>query len=215
MYVHQDVEILDSFFEQKIINVLKNRNDIGFIGVIGSLTNHHAKSVWFYEGAYNCRGFAIQKRYEAVNISVYNGPASLIDGLIMITDKKFNFPESLPHVHFVDAWMCNVANEHGYINWIADILVNHDSGGETQSEHFKNNLVRYRLKWFTNDIWNNNMDFNDIKSMLSNIVENTSHKSGIAITTRNRPEMLRACLMHFKAYTNKEALKHLIIYKND
>lgn len=212
IYVHQDVEILDTMFDSKLAQVFDQRPDLGFVGVIGSLTNDRAKSVWFHEGAQLCRGMAIQNRYEAVNLSIYNGEASLIDGLIMITDKKFNFPESLPHVHFVDAWMCNVAKAAGYRNWITDILVNHNSGGETQSDFFKNNLIRYRLKWFANGTWSNNVAFSDIKSMLKEAMLEEKVKSGIAITTRNRPEMLDACLTHFKTFTSKEALRHLIIY---
>lgn len=212
VYVHQDVEILDTFFEQKITNIFTNHSDIGFVGVIGSLTKDYNKSVWFHEGAHNCRGLAIQNQYKAVNLGIYNGVASLIDGLIMITDKVFNFPESIPHVHFIDAWMCNVASDAGLNNWIADILVNHNSGGETTSVFFKDNLTRYRLKWFMDDTLSHNTSFNDIKSMLNNATKKPSIKSGIAITTRNRPDMLDACLLHFKANTSKDALKHLIIY---
>jgi GT2 family glycosyltransferase len=212
VYVHQDVEILDTMFESKLAQVFDSRSDLGFVGVIGSLTNDKAKSVWFHEGAPLCRGLAVQNRYEAVNLSIYNGEASLIDGLMMISDKKFNFPESLPHVHFLDAWMCNVAKAAGYRNWITDILVNHNSGGETQSDFFKNNLIRYRLKWFANGSWSNNAAFSDIKSMLKEAMSEEQVKSGIAITTRNRPEMLDACLTHFKTFTSEEALKHLVIY---
>lgn len=212
VYIHQDVEILDTMFEQKAIKLFQRHNDLGFVGVIGSLTNDVAKSIWFHEGAHNCRGLALQNKYEAVNLSIYNGPAKLIDGLLMMTDKKFNFPESLPHVHFVDAWMCNVALADGYQNWITDILVNHNSAGETQSEFFKNNLIRYRMKWFVNGAWANNIAFTDVKSMLLEAVKTPSRKSGIAITTRNRPEMLNACLTHFKTFTDKETLEHLIIY---
>lgn len=211
VYVHQDVEILDNQFEQKLHRVFQ-REDLGFVGVIGSLTRDNTKSVWFQEGAHNCRGIAIQNRYEAVNLGVYNGEAALIDGLMMITDKRFNFPESLPHVHFLDAWMCNVAAGDGYKNWITDIWVNHNSGGETHSDFFKNNLIRYRLKWFSNGAWSSNYGFNDIKSMLSVVKTNLEVRSGIAITTRNRPEMLDACLLHFKTYSSKEQLRHLIIY---
>lgn len=164
-YVHQDVEILDTLFEAKITKVFESRSDIGFVGVIGSITRDNAKSLWFHEGAHLCRGLAIQNRYEAVNLSIYNGPACLIDGLLMITDKRFNFPESLPHIHFVDAWMCNVASAADCQNWIVDILVNHNSAGETHSAAFKENLIRYRLKWFSKTS-TDGLSFSEIQSKL-------------------------------------------------
>jgi GT2 family glycosyltransferase len=211
-YVHQDVEILDSFFEQKIKQLFESRKDLGFVGVIGSLSNNNAKSLWFHEGYHSCRGFAIQNKFQAINNTIYNGPAKLIDGLLMITDKKFNFPESLPLVHFLDAWMCNLASDLGLQNWITDILVNHNSSGETQSESFKNNLTRYRLKWFgfADFSQTTNSNFNELNSFIHSI--SNDKKIGIAIKTRNRPEMLDACLTHFKEFTDETILKHIVIY---
>lgn len=208
-YVHQDVEILDTFFEAKVAKVFESRDDIGFVGVIGSVTKDNTKSLWFHEGAHRCRGLAIQNRYEAVNVCVYNGPACLIDGLLMIADKKFNFPESLPHIHFVDAWICNVASEAGYQNWITDILVNHNSAGETKSTFFKDNLVRYRIKWFSSAaLSDTSLDINSVFDR----IKKPQLEIGIAITTRNRPEMLDVCLMHFKTYTDENVFGNIIIY---
>jgi hypothetical protein len=44
------------------------------------------------------------------------------------------------------------------------------------------------------------------------VLQYASTNSGIAITTRNRPEMLDACLLHFTTYSNEHQLKHLVIY---
>lgn len=205
-YVHQDVEILDTMFEEKIKRLFDSKDNLGFVGVIGSLTNDNVKSLWFHEGVHSSKGIVIQNRTEAINIEAYNGPASLLDGLLMITDKRFNFPESLPHIHFVDAWMCNVASKAGYQNWITDILVNHNSGGETNSTFFKDNLIRYRLKWFMVDKWSDILNLEQIKNTPSKT------KIGIGITTRNRPEMLNSCLSHMKRFTDESYFKHIVIY---
>lgn len=165
VYVHQDVDILDLMFEEKLKNLFSEHDNLGFVGVIGSLTNN-AHTLWFSEGGYNCRGIAIQSTHQILNLGAYNGPACLLDGLMLISDKKFNFPESLPHIHFLDSWMCNLALSQGYQNWIIDILVNHNSHGETKSMAFKENLMRYRLKWFSNAS-TGNLSFSDIKSMLA------------------------------------------------
>jgi GT2 family glycosyltransferase len=160
VYVHQDVEILDSLFEMKISNIFKN-SMVGFAGVIGSLTNE-SHALWFAERRSNCRGIVAQNTNQFINLGVYNGDACLLDGLILITDKRFNFPESLPHVHFLDTWMCVQAISMGYKNWIADILVNHNSHGETGSQIYKENLMRYRLKWHY-DSKVENLSFQEIK----------------------------------------------------
>lgn len=165
VYVHQDVEILDNLFEEKLRKLFDQHDNLGFVGVVGSLTNN-ARALWFSEGAPNCRGIAVQSTHQLLNLGAYNGPACLLDGLMLITDKKFNFPESLPHIHFLDTWMCNLAMSHGYQNWIVDILVNHNSPGETKSKEFKENLVRYRLKWFMDASDNyNGLSFDELKSI--------------------------------------------------
>ena len=131
VYCHQDIEILDTQFCDKVRFVFNNHKDIGFLGPIGSITNHR-KRLWFNEGHENSRGWILQGN-RITGCGNYNGIARLLDGLMMITDKRMDFPEFLPGIHCLDTMMCMQAESQGLRNWITPLAIRHWSEGDTGS----------------------------------------------------------------------------------
>jgi len=148
VYVHQDVEILDPDFCSKLDKTLSDES-IGFVGAIGSVAGDD-RGLWF-EMPLNVRRGHVVEADRVVSCGVYNGEARLLDGFFMATKKKFNFPEALPHIHFLDAWMCKEAMHQGYRNWIADIELKHWSSGNIGDIYYRYNKQLYLDKWFETD----------------------------------------------------------------
>jgi len=140
IFIHQDVRILDTRFPKIVENVCKNPL-LGFAGVIGNLAV--PTYCWWELADSQKRGWLITTNKEnkeediLLYFGMYNGPARQIDGVLMVTNKRFTFPEELPSVHFVDLWMCHVAEQLGYVNWIFNTVIKHYSHGEIESENFK------------------------------------------------------------------------------
>ena len=144
VYCHQDIEIIDTEFASKVRHVFDTHRDIGFLGVIGSVANHH-KRLWFNESGDDARGWILQGN-ALTGHHAYNGMVRLLDGLIMITEKRFDFPEFLPGIHCVDSFMCLKAETDGYRNWVAPIVIRHWSEGDVHSPQIDQNqekMVRY------------------------------------------------------------------------
>jgi GT2 family glycosyltransferase len=143
VYVHQDVLIHDKQFYEKVITLFKEHPNTGFAGPIGNIvpTDHS----WWTVGPRHCRGWVRQGVYDNIlSFGNYTGPARQLDGLMLITNKRFVFPEQLPGIHFLDMWMCREAEKQGYQNMILDIDVLHKSGGENRSQQYKDNLTLFR-----------------------------------------------------------------------
>lgn len=149
VYCHQDVRIKDKDFEIKLEHIFKEFPDTGFVGPIGNVKINIGS--WWTVGPSFCRGRVIQGGgNNFLSFGEYNGHANQLDGLMMCTDKNFTFPEELPGIHFLDLWMCRVAELSGYKNRIFNTVVQHLSGGENTSDSHRNNWNQYKNKFFTN-----------------------------------------------------------------
>ncbi|MBS1722742.1 MAG: glycosyltransferase family 2 protein [Armatimonadetes bacterium] len=148
VYCHQDARLLDAEFESKVEALFSRDDKLGLVGVAGADSNRQ-KSLWFAEGADSYRGKVFEDGHW-VTFGDSDCEARTIDGFFMVTDKKFSFPEILPGVHFLDAWMCRQAEDAGLRNWVIDIDMAHLSKGETASRDYRNNLELYRFYWYGN-----------------------------------------------------------------
>ena len=150
IFVHQDVRILDPRFPNIVEDVCKKEN-LGFAGVIGNI--ELAPAHWWGVKADKKRGSIITSQKKEVyeegilSLGAYNGPARQIDGLLMVTNKRFIFPEELPSIHFLDLWMCHEAEKQGYTNWIFNALLEHLSIGNPFSAEFRINKKIYERYW--------------------------------------------------------------------
>lgn len=162
VYIHQDIRIIDVNFEKKLIEVLKDEK-IGFAGVIGNLIINEGS--WWTAGWEDLRGRVWQidpsgkNKPFLLNFGDYTGKARQVDGLMLCTKKRFEFPEELPGIHFFDMWMCLLAEHKGYYNYIFNGLVEHLSWGDVKSESYFKNLKIYQDKFFRNKV-NIKLNFN-------------------------------------------------------
>ena len=140
VYCHQDIEIIDTEFAEKVRHVFNTHRDIGFLGVIGSVANHR-KRLWFNESVHDARGWILQGN-SLTGHHAYNGMVRLLDGLILIAEQRFDFPEFLPGIHCVDSFMCLRAETEGYRNWVAPIVIRHWSEGDAFSPQIDENQER-------------------------------------------------------------------------
>jgi hypothetical protein len=146
VYVHQDVRIEGAqLFKTTIEKALEDKA-IGFAGPIGNIDVNVGS--WWTVGPGLCRGY-VRQFTNILSFGEYNGRARQLDGLMLCTKKRFKFPEELPKLHFLDLWMCMLAEECGFYNWIfSGVVIQHLSGGERDSDHYNKNWAQYRARFF-------------------------------------------------------------------
>ena len=154
VYCHQDARLIDPDFTSKIVRTLTMHPNIGLLGVAGTINNNQ-RSVWFQEAASAYLG-GIQEHGEWLRFGQTDCMARTIDAVFMVTDKCLMFPEMLPGIHMLDAWMCRQTEDLGYYNWVCDVKVHHLSPGNPYTQSFRDNLSMYRWYWYQNK--NNNGD---------------------------------------------------------
>jgi len=149
-YIHQDIIIHNVDFESKLHYFFRDHKDCGFVGIIGN--NKPAPDKWWIPEE-NRRGYIRQTDHTGkIKPTIFNfgrgtQRSAQMDGCLLMTNRKdWEFPD-LPGIHFLDLWMCNLALERGFENWIIDLDIEHTSWGETDSIHYKNNQQIYLDKW--------------------------------------------------------------------
>ena len=145
VYVHQDVRIEGALLFKTIIEKTLSDDKIGLAGPIGSISVNNGS--WWTVGPDLCRGY-VRQFCNILSFGEYDGKARQLDGLMLCTKKRFTFPEELPKLHFLDLWMCMLAEEQGLYNWIfSGVVIQHLSGGERDSDHYNKNWAQYRARF--------------------------------------------------------------------
>jgi hypothetical protein len=159
VYIHNDVQIKDLNFEEKIQMVFKHRPDVGLIGVYGSTCLGDNGTWWKEDRPSNGRGNVLQ-RYLNGNIYTMTDKKGFfddivsLDGLIMIERgsvakmKLFDSDTYNFYHHYDSDHCCEVLEKTSYKIAIADILVFHDSPGATTNvDKFYDSMDRFTKKW--------------------------------------------------------------------
>ena len=166
VYCHQDVRILDPDFPEQVTRATDHPGT-GFVGPIGNI--RLSDMSWWDVGPASCRGeVRVPDNVQAINaknpqdknpswphlqtredgkwlsFGVYTGQARQLDGLLMATRHQFTFPNELPGIHFLDAWMCREAERQGFTNRIFETKIEHISVGETKSAEYWLNYGLYK-----------------------------------------------------------------------
>ena len=140
VFIHNDVQIKDEYFKEKIQIVFKQKPDVGVIGVYG--TTHFGEFCsWWTHDRENCARGNILQRYPNKEIYTmtdrkgYFDDVVTIDGCIMIlrgsvAKLKLFDEETFKGYHQYDSSLCfEVLEKTSYKIAVADILVFHDSPG--------------------------------------------------------------------------------------
>ena len=142
VYCHQDVRIMDFGFTRAVEHILAD-DKAGFAGPIGS-TGLSKENWWDVP---NQVGWVIRGDGFFWGHCAYDGPVRQIDGLLMATKRRFEFPVELPGVHFLDMWMCRLAESMGYENRVFSAAVQHLSDGNEGCPDYVHNRELYQRKW--------------------------------------------------------------------
>lgn len=162
VYCHQDARLIDPDFTAKVTRTFALHPEIGLMGVAGTINNNQ-RSVWFKESANSYLG-GIKEHGDWLCFGQTDCMARTIDAVFMVTNKRLMFPEILPGIHLLDAWMCRQTEDLGYYNWVSDIKVHHLSPGDPNTQSFRDNLGMYRWYWYQGK--NNNGDIRIHQSKL-------------------------------------------------
>lgn len=146
VYCHQDARLIDPDFTTKVIRTFAMHPEIGLMGIAGTINNNQ-RGVWFNESANSFLG-GVKEHGEWLCFGQTDCMARTIDAVFMVTDKRLMFPEILPGIHLLDAWMCRQTEDMGYYNWVCDIKIHHLSPGNPHTQSFKDNLNMYRWYWY-------------------------------------------------------------------
>lgn len=155
VYCHQDARLIDPEFTAKVTKAFTVHPNIGLMGVAGTINNKQ-RNVWFKESANSYLG-GIKEHEDWICFGQTDCMARTIDAVFMVTDKRLMFPEILPGIHLLDAWMCRQTEGMGYYNWVCDIKVHHLSPGNPNTQSFRDNLAMYRWYWYQNQNHNGNV----------------------------------------------------------
>lgn len=151
VYCHQDIIIHDPMFCEKLTALFENQKYIGFVGVIGNTKRNN--DCWWTTAKQNLRGYVRQtdktgqRKQTVFDFGRGTFESCQMDGLLLATDKQWEFPAELPGIHFLDLWMCNLAIEQGLKNYILHTDIEHTSWGETDSKEFAENRKIYLNRW--------------------------------------------------------------------
>ena len=118
IYMHQDISILNKRFLYDLLEIFKNDDSIGMVGIVGSVDIPDSGTVWdslqglgcFYSG--DSRSTTLMGYPQ--NKKMY-GNAMLIDGVMMATQYDFPWREDIiDNWHFYDASQCCEFLRKGY-----------------------------------------------------------------------------------------------------
>jgi hypothetical protein len=165
IFCHEDVKILDPFFNQKIEEVLNTQRDIGVLGVTGS-TELNEEGGWWANKPEKLRGYIIQGKdnynvddgyYLLKGARGYFNDLCVVDGLFLATTGRilkegvgFDLQTYPDGNDFYDIDFCLTVLEKGYKVACADIAIFHKSQGMgALTDSWKINHDRMVNKWKT------------------------------------------------------------------
>ena len=145
VYIHQDVRLHCEQFEGLVQKALEDPKT-GFAGPIGNILP--STGPWWAAGRDYCRGIVYGMSNGECNFGFYDGPARQLDGLMLCTRHKFPFPEQLPGIHFLDLWVCALAERKGFTNRIFTFGVTHLSAGSIIGKAWRNNKKLFMKEFY-------------------------------------------------------------------
>lgn len=162
-FIHEDIKILDSNFENKLEMIFKLKSDVGLVGVYGTTRFEEAGGWWLCDRRKYARGHIMQDRPDVNQpfhmtegyVGYYDDMVS-VDGCFFAMSgkvaKTYRFDETTYNgYHFYDVDASLSILEMGYKVAVADILVEHGSEGPLpQSWH--DNRLKFLDKWKTKGI---------------------------------------------------------------
>lgn len=140
IFSHEDITILDNFFEDKIKYIFETNNSIGVVGVVG--TELVSEKGWFLEKENKPKGKIIQgvsdlQLIKFGEVGFYDNVISVDNCIFAVRASLFNqidfdIENLLNDNHHYSTDICLQALKCSYKICVADILVQHES-----TEHFK------------------------------------------------------------------------------
>jgi hypothetical protein len=157
VFLHDDIEIRDQYFEKKLELYFKYKTNVGIAGVIGTTEFTDSCGWWLTDRMINTRGRIIQGMNDgSEHIMAENGGMDehgivSVDGCILFMPSKiaktFKFDESTySGFHFYDVDTCFTLLEKGYDIGIIDVLVKHQSEGPLTKSWY-DNREKFLNKW--------------------------------------------------------------------
>lgn len=158
VFLHDDIDIRDEWFEQKIKMFFEYRKKVAIAGVIGTNEFNKEGGWWHTDRLTKTRGRIIQGFENDTRENVMSEQAGIddtniisIDGCILFirgsVAKSYRFDEgTYDGYHFYDVDCCFTLLEQGWDIGIIDVLVKHASEGPLTESWYKNR-DRFIQKW--------------------------------------------------------------------
>lgn len=157
VFIHDDVQIRDEYFEDKLKIYFKYKPNVGVAGVIGTTIFNEAGGWWLTQRMIKTRGRIIQgmddgsEHVMAESGGMNDAGVVSIDGCIMFMQgkvaKNYKFDEhTYDGFHFYDVDTCFTLLQQGYDIGIIDVLVKHCSEGPL-SENWQKSKEVFLTKW--------------------------------------------------------------------
>jgi len=155
-FMHEDIEIIDKDFTEKVEYIFNNRPKVGVLGVIGTKSFAETGG-WWLTSSDKLSGHIIQGRpdlsesFHMIKKIEYTEDAVSVDGCIFLVRaslaKQLLFDDStFGGYHFYDCDYCYSTLEKGFHIAIADILVSHASEGPMDNTWIENRN-KFISKW--------------------------------------------------------------------
>lgn len=123
VYVHQDIIIRDTKFQEILDQIFVPWNNIWFAWPVGN--THLTNKAWWDIDSHLWAWQIMQWENKFEQFVYQNCIAWNLDWCMLCTDKRFIFPEQLPWIHFLDAWMCRDAINKWYNNYCFQSYIQH------------------------------------------------------------------------------------------
>lgn len=140
VYVHQDIIIRDTKFQEILEWIFVSWNNIWFAWPVGN-TILTSKAWWNTVSSHQWAWQILQWEKKFESFENQNCIAWNLDWCMLCTDKKFIFPEQLPLIHFIDAWMCREAINKGYNNHCFQSYIQHLSQWTIDNSYYNNMYI--------------------------------------------------------------------------
>ena len=155
---HDDIRILDPFFEKKVEMVFEKFPSIGVLGVIGTKVFNALGGWWTCDRKTETVGHIMQgnpngKPWHMVDQIGFCKDMVIVDGCCLLIrsslfmDGKIRFDEkTFKGYHHYDNDICLQTKEAGFDVAVADILIQHTSEGQL-SKDWQDNRIKLLNKW--------------------------------------------------------------------
>lgn len=137
VYVHQDIVIRDTKFQEILEWIFVPWNNIWFAWPVGNTVL--SDKAWWDVPKDKWAGQIIQwpnEKFEKFDNQ--NCPAANLDWCMLCTDKRFTFPEELTWIHFLDAWMCREPLFKLRYNYCFQSYIQHLSQWKIDDSYYEN-----------------------------------------------------------------------------